>query len=82
MALVYSSVRRIDEAVAVAEKALRIASQSDNPEFSQLAPAIGLALESYRQAQKQGVNPMSGRATTRPDGDKAEDNLEDAPDGG
>ncbi|MCZ6699294.1 MAG: sulfatase-like hydrolase/transferase [Planctomycetota bacterium] len=68
LSLVYSTVRRIDEAVAVAEKALRIASESDRPEFSKLAPSIGLALETYKQAQRAGVNPMTGRggATTKP----------------
>jgi hypothetical protein len=47
----------VDEAIAVAERARKIAAESDKAEFAQLAPAIGQSLEQYRVMKAQGVAP-------------------------
>jgi arylsulfatase A-like enzyme/Flp pilus assembly protein TadD len=87
LALVYSSLLRVDEAIAVAERALKIATTSDDPEFQQLAPAIGQSLEQYRALKAQGISPQllgvrpptadqkpaDGEAGTPPPADEAPD---------
>jgi arylsulfatase A-like enzyme/Flp pilus assembly protein TadD len=57
LAMVYASLLRVDEAIAVAERARKIAAESDKAEFAQLAPAIGQSLEQYRVMKAQGVAP-------------------------
>ncbi|MCH7812784.1 MAG: sulfatase-like hydrolase/transferase [Planctomycetes bacterium] len=66
LAWVYSRRARVDEAISVAEKAYEIASTSELPEFSRLAPKIGRALQGYKQARDRGVNPMMKRPATQP----------------
>ena len=58
LSMVYAQLMRVDEAIALAQKARQIASTSNRPEFSLLAPGIGASLESYKQAKKAGLHPM------------------------
>jgi arylsulfatase A-like enzyme/Tfp pilus assembly protein PilF len=58
LAMVYASVFRVEEAIAVAERALKAATTSDDPEYQQLAPAIGQTLEQYRALKAQGFSPQ------------------------
>jgi arylsulfatase A-like enzyme/Tfp pilus assembly protein PilF len=57
LAMVYASLYRVDEAVAVAERALKLANSSDDPADQELAPAIGQNLEHYRMLKEQGISP-------------------------
>jgi tetratricopeptide (TPR) repeat protein len=59
MSAVYAARLRVDEAIAVAEKAHRIAMTSDDPVFASLAPAIGRSLDRYRELKEMGVTPTS-----------------------
>ena len=56
LSLVYSGMRRLDEAIIVAEKARKIAAASGKPEDAQLIQGIALSLQSYRQAKEQGMD--------------------------
>jgi arylsulfatase A-like enzyme/Flp pilus assembly protein TadD len=58
LAMVYAAVLRVDEAIAVAERARKIASESDREEFLQLAPALGQSLEHYRMMKARGISPQ------------------------
>jgi glycerophosphoryl diester phosphodiesterase len=73
---------RIDEAISVAEKAHEIASTSDLPEFSRLAPVIGQALQRYKQAREQGVYPMMKQPATQPADDELHSHDEKEADAG
>jgi arylsulfatase A-like enzyme/Tfp pilus assembly protein PilF len=57
LAMVYASLYRVDEAVTVSERALKLATESDDPADQELAPSIGQNLEHYRMLKEQGVSP-------------------------
>jgi arylsulfatase A-like enzyme/Flp pilus assembly protein TadD len=66
LSLVYATRLRLDEAIAMAEKARSIASASDDPRFSALAPAIGQSLQRYKALKEQGFMPTSPQNAPRP----------------
>ncbi len=53
--MVYASTRRIDEAIQVAERARRLATESDDPAIAALVPQIGLSIHTFRDLKEQGV---------------------------
>ncbi len=62
LSMIYSAQLRMDEAIAVAEKAREIVLTSNNAEYMQLAPMIGMSLEGYKQIKATGIS----RTMTRP----------------
>jgi tetratricopeptide (TPR) repeat protein len=66
LSLIYATRLRLDEAIAMAEKARSIASASDDPRFSLLAPAIGQSLQRYRAMKEQGLLPTSPQQPAAP----------------
>ena len=59
MSMIYAARLRVDEAIAVAERALDISETSTNPIFAQLGPALKSSLERYHALKKLGVTPTS-----------------------
>ncbi len=55
LSLTYATRMRLDEAMAIAEKARSIAAASEDPRFSALAPAIGQSLQQYKMLKEQGI---------------------------
>ena len=56
LGMVYSTMFRFDEAIAMAERARDVALASNREDFARLVPAIGLAIQQYRTAKDQGLS--------------------------
>lgn len=59
LSAVYASLQRMDEAIAVAERAHALAGASAAPGSAQLTHGIGMSLERYRQLKARGVDIMN-----------------------
>ncbi len=69
LSLVYATRMRLDEAIAMAEKARAIASASEDPRFSALAPAIGQSLQKYKLIKVQGIPALGTPESPAPAGE-------------
>ncbi len=56
LSMIYAATRRVDDAISVAERARRIATESDHPEHANLVPQIGLSLQGFRDLKAQGIS--------------------------
>ena len=73
-----------DEALQVAERARRLATESNDPGSAALVPQIGLSIQTYRELKEQGVAASDifndpNQTKTEPDeqeGDSAEPSAE------
>jgi arylsulfatase A-like enzyme/predicted Zn-dependent protease len=63
LAAAYAHVRRVDEAIAVAERAIALFQRQP---FCPLAQLIDMNLKQYRKAQEEGVTPISSEDTIAP----------------
>ncbi len=81
LGMVYAQSLRLDEAIAVTERALKIASASERPEFHLAVPAIEHDIKRYRQAKAEGFSPMADPTRAQP-ADTIGPKQDDLPTGG
>ena len=64
LGMVYATMSRFDEAIAMAERARETALASKRADYAQLVPAIGLAIQKYMAAKQSSL-----KAAAEPAGD-------------